>query len=52
MQYRGYEIKHEGLVKGWRIYLAGEFVCAQPSDEFARHWVDKQGNAWPNWRKV
>jgi citrate synthase len=49
LQYRGYEIENKTVrsatgvpATGWYIYLNGQFVCQQPSKEFAHHWVDRQ----------
>lgn len=39
--YRGYDIQFD-KEKRWQIFLNGEFVCAQPSEEFAYKWVDEQ----------
>lgn len=38
--YRGYDIEYS-KEKGWRVSLNGEFLCAQPSEEFACSWVNK-----------
>jgi len=40
-KYRGYEIELD-RARGWLIYLDGEFVCAQPSEEFAYSWVNQE----------
>lgn len=41
MKYRGYDI--EKLAGGWVISKDGARpVCSQPSEEFAKHWVDQQ----------
>ena len=38
--YRGYEIEHH-KERGWLVYLNDQFLCAQPSEEFALSWVDR-----------
>lgn len=57
MKYRDHTIERNKL--GWTVRREdGELVGSQPSEEFARHMIDREiakarkERPWPEWRKV
>jgi hypothetical protein len=40
MNYRGYTIERNKL--GWTVRFEGELMTSQPSEDFARIWIDRE----------
>ena len=53
MEYRAFDIERNK--EGYTVRKDGKLIGSQPSEEFARHMIDRiirERSDWPQWRNV